>query len=214
MSSAPLPVPEHARPPLAWGRFVWGLALLAAGAAWLLDAAGVADVSYARVLAVALIGIGLVVPFVPAHEHGGVVGLGIVLTLLALVTVVAGPGADPTLLRHGVGDVRVAPVTAVQVHERYEHGIGDLVVDLHRVELPSGTTSTSVRLGAGQVRVRVPHGVQVHVDGRAAIGDVVVGSAKRSGVAPTFTGRLGTGPSTRVLDLDVAVGLGRIEVTP
>ena len=213
MSSAQAPAPAHARQPLAWGRLLWGLALVAAGSAWLLDAAGVVDVSYPRALALALIGIGLVVPFVPDHQHGGVVGLGVVLTLLALMTVVAGPGADPTLLRHGLGDMHVTPATAAQLRDHYEHGVGDLVVDLRGVELPSGTTSTSVRLGAGQLRVRVPDGVQVQVDGSAAIGDVVVGGSKRSGMAPTFTGRLGDGPSTRVLELEVAVGLGRIEVT-
>ena len=76
-----------------------------------------------------------------------------------------------------------------------------------------GTTATAVRLGIGQLRVRVPPDVTVRFDGSAGVGDVAVLSRTRSGVAPSIDG-VDRGASTeRVLDLDVAVGVGSIEVT-
>lgn len=133
-----------------------------------------------------------------------------VLTLLALVF---GATVSPMLLRHGVGDVAVTPTSADEIRDRCEHGVGDFVLDLQRVELLVGTTSTHVALGAGQLQVRVPDDVLVRVDGSAGLGDVVVMSHDEAGVAPSYSGEVTGGSSERLLDLDAAVGLGRIEVT-
>jgi hypothetical protein len=213
MSTAQAPAPVSGRQSSAWGQLLWGLALLGAGAIWLLDASGVVDVTYPTAIALALIGLGIVVPFVPTRERSGIIGLGVVLVVLALVNIVAGPAADPTLLRHGAGDVTVAPASAEQVRQRYEHGVGDLTVDLRHVVFPAGTTSTSIHLGVGQLRVRVPDDVSVRARASAGLGDVVVLAQKRSGIAPSFDGEVMGGSTERVLDLDAAVGLGRIEVT-
>jgi hypothetical protein len=213
MSSAHAPAGVSGRQSPAWGRLLWGLALLGAGSLWLLDASDLADITYPKAIAIALIGLGVVVPFVPTRDHGGVIGLGVVLVVLALVTVVAGPAANPTLLRRGAGDVTVAPTAAEQVRQRYEHGVGDLTVDLRRVAFPAGTTRTSIHLGAGQLRVRLPNDVSARVRASAGLGDVVVLEHKRSGIAPSFDGEIMGRSAERVLDLEVAVGLGRIEVT-
>jgi hypothetical protein len=213
MNATHVPAPVGERPSLAWGRALWGLALLGAGCLWLLDASGIVDVTFPRVIAFALIALGIVVPFVPTHEHGGVIGLGVVLMVLAVVTVIAGPAVDPTLLGRGIGDVNAAPASVEQLRPRYEHGVGDLTVDLRRIEFPVGTTETSVRLGAGQLRVRLPDDVGVRVRASAGLGDVVVLGDKRSGVAPSFDREVTGGSSERVLDLEATVGTGRIEVT-
>lgn len=212
-AQAPTSIPVRRRRPHSWGRLLWGLALLGVGVAWLLDMTSAVDVTYLRILAVALIVLGFVVPFVPEREHGGIVGFGVVLTVLALVAVMFGSTVNPTLLRHGAGDVAVTPTSADQIRDRYEHGVGDFTLDLQRVELPVGTTRTQVSLGAGQLRVRVPDDVRVRVEGSAGIGDVVVMSHKEAGIAPSYSGEVSDGSSERVLELDAAVGLGRIEVT-
>lgn len=215
MSSTPAPAPapiSHRQEP-AWGRLLWGLALLGAGVAWLLDASGTVDITFPRMIAIALIGVGLVTPFIPTREHGGVVGLGVVLVVLALATVIAGPAADLTVLRSGAGDVMIAPASADQVRATYEHGAGNVTVDLHDIVFPAGTTTTTMRLGAGELSVRVPADVVVQVDAHAGLGDVVVASEQRSGVAPSFSGELAGTSSERVLKLDLGVGLGQIEVT-
>ncbi|HSK91400.1 MAG TPA: LiaF domain-containing protein [Euzebyales bacterium] len=204
-------MPVQHRRPHSWARLRWGLAMVGVGVAWLLDVTGAVDVTYVRILAVALIVLGCVVPFVP--ERGGIVGLGVVLTVLALLAVMFGPTVSPALLRHGAGDVAITPTSASDIRDRYEHGVGDFTLDLQHVELPVGTTRTQVALGAGQLRIRVPHGVRVHVDGSAGLGDVVVMSHKEGGIAPSYSGEVSDGSSERVLDIDAAVGLGRIEVT-
>jgi hypothetical protein len=213
MTSAPLTAASGDRRQAEWNRLLWGLALVGLGVVWLLDTMGVIELTFPRMIAAALIAVGLIVPFVPVQQHGGVVGLGVLLTVVALITVVVGPAVDPTLLRHGAGDVTVTPTSTAHLQDRYEHGVGDLTVDLRQLTFPAGTTSTEVRLGAGQVRVRIPEDVTVRVDGGAGIGDVVVLAAKRAGVAPSFAGEIAGSSSERVLLLDVAVGLGRIEVT-
>lgn len=212
MSGAHVHVPVGERQPPAWGRLLWGLFLVGAGTAWLLDASGVVDVTLTRLIAVALIALGIVVPFVPDREHGGVVALGVVLVVLALMTVVAGPAVHPRMLQGGAGDLTFAPASVEQMRPLYEHGAGDVTVDLQRVAFPAGTTRARVELGAGQVRVLVPDDVTVQVDAEASIGDVVVDSQERSGVAPSFTGVLAGTSTERVLDLDVSVGFGRVEV--
>lgn len=85
-SSTHVRVPVDDRQPPSWGRLLWGMALVGAGIAWLLDASGAVDVTFTRLIAVALIVLGVVVPFVPDREHGGVVGLGAVLVAFALLT--------------------------------------------------------------------------------------------------------------------------------
>jgi hypothetical protein len=213
MSSAPAPAPISDRPEPAWGRLLWGLALFGAGVAWLLDASGAVDVTFPRIIAGALIGVGIVTPFIPTREHGGVIGLGVVLVVLALVTVIAGPAADLTVFRSGAGDVAIAPASADQVQATYEHGAGNVTVDLHDIDFPAGTTTTAIQLGAGELRVQVPADVTVQVDADAGLGEVVVASQERSGVAPSFSGELAGTSSARVLRLDLGVGVGRIEVT-
>ncbi|HEX6256897.1 MAG TPA: LiaF domain-containing protein [Euzebyales bacterium] len=213
MSTAPAPVPIPDRQEPAWGRLLWGVVLVGAGVLWLLDAADVVDVTFPRMIALALIGVGIVTPFVPVREHGGVIGLGIVLVVLALITVVAGPAADVTVFRSGAGNVTLAPASASQVRETYEHGAGNVTVDLRDITFPVGTTATAVRLGAGELTIRVPDDVSVQVDASAGMGEVVVDEQERAGVAPSFSGELAGTSSSRVLSLDVSVGVGRIEVT-
>lgn len=213
MTAAPAPTAGHGRGSPSTGRLLWGMALLGAGFAWLLDAAGVADVTVARVVAVALIALGGVVAFLPARDRGPAVALGMVLVLVAVLTIVARPVGDLALVRHGVGDRHVAPASASQLQASYEHGVGNVVVDLHRVVVPEGTTDVEVRLGAGDLRVRIPPDATVRVDARAGMGDVAVLDDQRGGVGPSLTGDIAGATPGHTLRLDASVGLGRVEVT-
>lgn len=213
MSSTPAPAPVSRPSAPAWGRLLWGLALIGGGVMWLLDASGAVDVTFPRMIAVALIGVGIITPFVPTREHGGVIGLGVVLVVLAVAATIAGPAANLTVLGSGAGDVTIAPATADQVRATYEHGAGTVSVDLRGVEYPAGTTSSEIRLGAGELQVQVPADVTVRVDAHAGLGEVVVAGQERSGIAPSFAGDLTGTSSERVLSLDLGVGMGRIEVT-
>lgn len=213
MTSAPAPTSVPDRPQPSWGRLLWGVAFVGAGLAWLLDASGAVDVTFPRLIAVALIGVGIVTPFVPQRERGGVIGLGVVLVVLAIVAIVVGPVARLSVVGSGVGDLTIAPASARQVQPVYEHGVGDVVVDLGGIAFPAGTTATSIRLGAGDLRVQVPADATVQVDAEAGMGEVVVDTQERTGLAPSFGGELAGTSSERVLELEASVGMGRVEVT-
>jgi hypothetical protein len=213
MSTAHLPAPVIRPRPVSWGRLLWGIALFGAGALWLLDAGDVVDVAYPTVIALSLIALGVAMSFVPTHQNGAVIGLGLVLSVLAFATVVVGPAADPALLRRGAGDVRVAPTAAEHLAERYEHGAGNLTVDLGHMAFPIGVTTTSVHLGAGELNVRLPDDVSVQVHTSAGLGEVAVLTQERFGVRPTLDAVVRGGSSERVLDLEATVGVGSIEVT-
>jgi predicted membrane protein len=212
MSTAHASPPVSHPTPVSWGRLLWGVALLGAGTLWLLDVTNVAGIRYLTVIALALIGLGIVIPFVPTHQNGAVV-LGLVLTALAFTTVMAGRAVDPALLRRGAGDLRVAPAAVEQLHRRYEHGAGDVTLDLRHLAFPVGVTRTGIHLGAGELDVRLPDDVSVRIHASAGVGEVVVLGRQRSGVEPALDTVVRGHSSERVLDLEATVGVGSIEVT-
>ena len=87
--AAPSPPPESRRFPI--GRLLAGVFLVLLGLGWLLDALGVPGIDWDLILPAALIlvGIGLVVAARQTTGHGGLIALGIVLTVvLSIVTLV------------------------------------------------------------------------------------------------------------------------------
>lgn len=212
MTTAPSPSAADT-PRRRWGQLVWGTAMVALGLVWFLDVTTAVSVSYPAVAAVLLIGTGIALPLAPAGERGGVFGLGVLLTLVVLATTIAGPGVDPTTIGRGVGEVSVAPSGATQVQERYEHGIGDLSLDLRSVALPTETTDVDAELAIGTLVVRVPAEVAVEVTGEAGLGEVVLFGEQRGGAGVTLERRIGPAETARTLRLAVSVGLGRVEVT-
>ena len=164
---------------------VFGLLLAAAGALALLEATGT-DVPWTIALAVAAIGIGVVVA-AGAFLHrrtGGLVVVGIMLATLA-VTV----SAVDVRLDGPIGDRTFRPFDAANVQRTYDVAIGSLTVDLTNADL-SGDRELDANVGIGELRVVVPTDVAVDVDATASAGDVVVFGRQDDGANAKVSGQL------------------------
>ena len=62
----------------------------------------------------------------------------------------------------GVGEREYRPVSSADLHDRYELGMGELVIDLRDTQLPSGDVPVEVDLGIGSARVLVAEDVRGH----------------------------------------------------
>lgn len=185
-----------------------GLALIGAGIVWLLHLVGV-QMDWQLVLPVAMIAIGLVLLVGGRHvARGGLIGLGIVLTLVALVMSVT-----PMPFSVTAGDRTHTITDAGQLESSYRLGAGTLTLDLRDLELPPGTTELDASVSMGELIVRVPEDVTVTGSGHMIAGEVVGFGRTIAGVAPR---RVLDEPGVEdgpVLDLQLRTGLGRIEVT-
>jgi phage shock protein PspC (stress-responsive transcriptional regulator) len=168
--------------------------------------------------ALVVLGIGLVVAAltgVGRGARGGLVVLGIVLSLAAIISTTVDFDDDR---RGGVGDREFRPATAADVQERYEGGVGDLELDLTRID--PATIDRPVVLavdhGVGDVDIRVPRDADVFVSGDGGIGEI-----EFEGETIGRPGRLhpGTGTGDWVDDgrpefrITVTNGIGDVEVS-
>jgi phage shock protein PspC (stress-responsive transcriptional regulator) len=188
---------------------VLGTLLGAAGLFGLLAVLDVYDVDVATVLAVAVVGVGaaVVAGAVLGRRVGALVLLG--LLLLACFGVAA---ALPVSLSAGIGDRNEVAFDQSMVERQYELGIGDLTVDLSRVDLQR-PTRVEADLGMGHLLVRVPPDVAVDVDAHTAAGDVQVFGIHDEGAGADvdrfFPGATADAP---VLMLEADVGLGDLVI--
>lgn len=204
--------PDAPRPPRSTGihagRLLLGFGLAVLGVLWLLEALDVATIDWDIALPIALIAVGaalLVVGFL-GGTSGGLVVLGVVLSLaLVATTVVHVP------LGAGVGDRTIRP--AVVRGQTFELGVGKLTIDLSRLSsafLVPGSTRVEGHVGVGQLVVIAPGDASVGVHARAGVGDVRVFGEERSGFGAEF--RTGGQESAPVLFLELSVGIGQVEV--
>jgi hypothetical protein len=186
-----------------------GFTLLAVGLLWLLDAAGVWTASWYVVLSAVLTMIGVaLIAGSPTGEHGGLIAIGIILTVLLT-------GATWADLRFdgGLGDRTFTPASTTELEPVYRVTAGTLTLDLRQIELPPGDTRVEARVGAGDIEVIVPADMAVEVDWRVAAGEVTVFTRQQSG---TFLNdsetTAGFADAEQRLILDVIVTAGTIEV--
>jgi hypothetical protein len=79
----------------------------------------------------------------------------------------------------GVGDRTERPTTPAEL-TRYELGVGKLVVDLRRLQVPPGTTAVEARAGIGELTVQLPQGVSVAVVASSGLGQVRRWASRRA----------------------------------
>jgi hypothetical protein len=183
-----------------------GLVLIAAGVLWMLSLAGV-DLRWEIVLPVALVAVGLLVLLSPIWGGGdGLIGLGIVLAILALVLAVPSPAA------FSAGERTIAVTDVADLEERYGLGAGTMTLDLRALELPTGTTEVRAGVNLGELVVLVPPDVTIAGEGRVALGEVDHFGRSSGGIAPRAALTAPGDDADRVLELDLRVGLGQIEV--
>ena len=186
-------------------QIVTGVLIGAVGVGWLLDQAG-GSVPWRMFPAAALIfiGLALIATLLGGRGRGGLVGLGIISLILA---VVVGVGAD----RYAgpVGDQLVAPAVGewpVQQHI----SAGTVTVDLTRHPMPE-VGQLQVDVGAGRIVLVLPHESSAGIEATVTAGTVTVDGVKvRDGVDLRWSDQTNTSP---FVVLTLHVGLGDIEVS-
>jgi phage shock protein PspC (stress-responsive transcriptional regulator) len=214
----PAPVPPP-RPRSRVTPVTLALTLLAGGvtALVLLLAGGPTDVPVLLGVVLAVLGGGLLVG---SFLHAGR-GLIPVAVLAALVTwgVLASPfdripGPD-------MQDLRLAPTTPALLAPRYDTGLGDVDLDLRRMDLtvPAGAAATPVATridaGVGDVEIWVPRDADVRFTGESGVGSVTFDDQEVDGPgAELHVDDLGADrvAAGRPLVLDVQAGAGDVEV--
>ena len=204
--------PAPPRPPARPSLFapVIGALLGAAGLFGLLAVLDIYDVDVAAALAAGVVIVGAAIAFgaMTQRRVGGLVFLG--LLLLAAFALAA---MTPVSVGAGVGEKTERPATATALNDSYEHGIGDLELDLSDVTLPAGTTSVDANVGIGKLVVTVPQDVAVVIDAHAGVGSIDLMGARDDGVdADRRIALPGSTPDGPVLDLEADIGVGDIRV--
>lgn len=194
------------RPHVSLGTVTLGILLLAAGVLGILDRADVIDIRPALLLPLALtvVGVALMVGAWEG-EHGGLVVLGVFLAIFTVLLALT----PVTEFSGGIGERTYRPATVSVLQPDYELGIGQLRLDLTRLDLAADTV-VEARVGMGELIVTVPDGVVVDVAAESTAGEVELFGSQWDGVGVEQTRTSGDGTYTLTLILDV--GLGRVEV--
>ncbi len=105
-----------------------------------------------------------------------------------------------------------APTSPGEVLPRYELGVGEFVLDLRRAAIDDDT-DIEIDVGAGSVLVYVPDDLVLELDAHTDLGEVIPpeGDAP-SGAGTSVRQRYGSSETAPVLDLEIDVALGEIEV--
>ncbi len=218
VSPPPPPRPRRRRPSWFVGLMSIGIALVGMGlGAALADPLGYPGSAGTLGLLIGLTGVSLVV--LTLGVSGRAAGFsGFVTVVLALMLVGSAAASRVNLEESsGFGDRTWTPVPAAG-ETRFEHGGGDVVLDLSR--FVDGAVRTSdpqrlvVEMGAGDLTILVPEGVDAQVDAAVGFGSIVQHHADGT-TAPDSTGpdrqvttTVGDGP-TQVL-VDAQLGFGQI----
>jgi hypothetical protein len=190
---------------------VGGGVLVLIGLIWLLERTGAIDISVTAVLALAtmLVGISLIL-LARDGAHTGLVVLGTVLALFALLTAAA-PFEG---FQGGVGDRMIELTSIDEIRPDYNLAMGKLTIDLSEIEDLDASTRLTASVGMGELIVRVPPGAEVSVDGRVGAGQIEIMGRVTEGVGIDETFETpGFDQADANLSLDLQAFTGRVEVT-
>lgn len=136
----------------------------------------------------------------------------LVLPAVALALAAGTVSAAGIDLDGGVGEREYVPASASQLKDRYELGMGELVVDLRETDLPSGDVPLKLDLGMGEARLVVPEDVCVAATADVGMGQVSFFDRDNGGIDVNFEDRRDAeGDATRIL-LDAQIGIGELRV--
>ncbi len=169
----------------------------------------------AIVAALLVVGLGLVAAAFSGGRtaRGGLIALGLVLSL-GLITSSVEPWHNVS--GSGVGDRSYIPATADSVRSVYQGGLGDMTLDLRRIDvsdLPAPIV-TRVEHGVGDLTIYLPEDADARISVDAGVGSVdVLGQGSPS---DGFFAGHGTGSwiddDKPEIDLTINSGLGDVEV--
>lgn len=136
----------------------------------------------------------------------------LVLPAIALALAAGTVAAAGIHLDGGVGERDFRPASAADIEDRYELGMGELVVDLRRTDLPAGDVPIEVDVGIGEARLLVPEDVCVATSADVGVGNVHFFGRDNGGIDIDFDERPDAeGGDTRLL-VDAQIGVGELLV--
>lgn len=208
----PPPLPRERRSsPL--GRITVGTALLAGGAVWLLDVAGVVSVPTSAVIAVVLgvVGLGLLVGSVAGRARWLALLVAVLLPAALVTASIGDLGID---VRDGVASRTVVVTETSELEDSYQLGVGELILDLSQIDDPAALDDVRIEagVGAGQLQVRLPESIGVRGQARVAAGELLILGVSQVGFdlgQPLSVGAPQGGP---IVELDLRAGVGSVEV--
>jgi hypothetical protein len=137
----------------------------------------------------------------------------LILPAVALALTAGAVSAAGIDLDGGIGERSYQPASSVDLRDRYELGMGELVLDLRNTDLPPGDVPVKIDLGVGEARVLVADDVCVATSAEVGMGNVRMFSRDNGGVDIDFDEAPVASASTTRLVLDAEVGLGELRVS-
>jgi phage shock protein PspC (stress-responsive transcriptional regulator) len=134
----------------------------------------------------------------------------LILPALALALSAGTVSAAGIDLDGGVGDRDYRPASVGDLRDRYELGIGELVVDMTNVDFPAGDTPLELDLGVGSARLVVPKDVCVATSADAGAGYVGAFQNDSEGIDVDFEDQRDAPPGTSRLVVDAELGVGEL----
>jgi phage shock protein PspC (stress-responsive transcriptional regulator) len=131
------------------------------------------------------------------------------VTLALSAGTVSAAGID---LDGGVGERDYRPASTLDLRDKYELGMGDLVLDLRGADLPPGDTPVRVDLGVGEARVIVPSDVCVATDAHVGVGEVKTFERSNEGIDVDLEDVPDARPRVTRLLLKADVGVGSLRI--
>jgi phage shock protein PspC (stress-responsive transcriptional regulator) len=111
-----------------------------------------------------------------------------------------------------VGERSYHPRSADQVRDRYELGVGKLVVDLRDADLPPGDRKVDLELGVGEAVLLVPEDVCVATESRVGVGGVELFDRDTGGIDVDVDDRPGAASDAARVVVNADVGIGAFRV--
>jgi phage shock protein PspC (stress-responsive transcriptional regulator) len=136
----------------------------------------------------------------------------LVLPALALALSAGTVQAADFDLDGGVGERDYRPASALDLRDKYELGMGELIVDLRQTDLPPGDVPLGIELGIGDARVIVPEDVCVATDAHVDVGEVRTFDQHNEGVDVDYDDLPDAAPATTRLLVKAEVGVGSLRI--
>jgi phage shock protein PspC (stress-responsive transcriptional regulator) len=136
----------------------------------------------------------------------------LVLPALALALSAGTVSAAGIDLDGGVGERDYRPSSAADLRDKYELGMGQLVVDLRQTDLPPGDVPLEIDLGIGDARIVVPEDVCVASDVHVGVGEARTFGLHNEGVDVDLEDLPDARPAVTRLLVKGDVGVGSLRV--
>jgi hypothetical protein len=204
------PTQPDSRDGVSPATILFGLVLLMLGMLWLLDVAGMFDITWTLVGSFILILIGVLLIAAARHgSHGGMIFLGIVLSVVVLL----GSLASWPSFEGGVGDRAISPGSITDLASEYNWGVGSQEIDLRAIDFPEGETLIAVQMGVGDLQIHLPPDLAYHIEWSVGLGDAQILDRNQSGISLDGTYESeGYEDAERQLSIEVQLGMGALEV--